>query len=69
MKPINLKVKTSKFKFDKDCDFTEYTKLCKRVKKLYKADSVTLRDNKIIAHYTKAVGTWKSKRIDGVIIK
>jgi hypothetical protein len=69
MKPINLKVKTSKFKFDKDCDFAEYKKLCRRVKKLYKADDVSLRDNKIIAHYTKVVGTWKSKRIDGVIIK
>jgi len=69
VKPINLTVKTKKFQFSKDANFSEYGKLVRRVKKEFKADECYLHSNgKIVVHHVKVVGTWKSKRIDGVVV-
>lgn len=65
-KEIHLKVKTTRFSFAKDCNVTEYNKLRRRVKKTYKADKVYFDNGKIVCHHIKIVGSWKSKRIDGV---
>lgn len=66
--PIHLTVKTEKLSFSEDTDDGCYERLCKRLKKLYNADDVYLHNNKIIIIREEAVGTWKSKRIDGVKI-
>lgn len=68
MKPIHLKVETPKFKFAKDCDFDTYDRVARKIKKLYKADSVYLSDGKVTIVNERVVGTWESRRIDGVKI-
>ena len=63
---IELTVKSDKLSYVKETYTDEYDKLIKDIKKLYGADEVYLENNKIVIHRVEVVGTWKSKRIDGV---
>jgi hypothetical protein len=67
--PINLTVKTKKLSFSKDTDMDCYDRLERKIKKLYKADEMYLTlKGEIEIYRREVVGTYKSKRIDGVKI-
>lgn len=64
-----IKIDTDKFKtVVETSDIDELKKLTNKVKKTYGAQRIYHNGHDIIVHYVKKVGTFKTKRLDGVKI-